>query len=250
MLESLNNELYLGAMLKAAGWTVALTALAMPLAVAFGLLLALMRMSRRAWLRWPAAAYIELTRGTPLLVQIYIVFYTLPGVGRWIHGLLLDYWPALADVLGPGFLTWHEFVVGVLCLAGNYAAYEAEIHRAGIQAVDPGQREAALALGLSPSQAFCIVVLPQSLRIVTPPIINDLIAMLKDTSLVMAIGVAELVYTATAIGRNKFIIPKMMLVAAVFYLILSLLCYLLGKWAERRLAFEGAPKVKVENVRH
>ncbi|MCK6473303.1 MAG: amino acid ABC transporter permease [Planctomycetes bacterium] len=215
----------------------------MPLAVTFGLLLALMRMSRHRWMRWPAAAYIELTRGTPLLVQIFLVYYTLPGLGRWIHETILP-------GIDPGFLTWPSFAVGVLCLAGNYAAYEAEIHRAGIQAVDPGQREAALALGMSPIQAFCIVVLPQSLRIVVPPIVNDLIAMLKDTSLVMTISVAELMYTATAIGRSKFIIPKMMLVAAAIYLVLSLVCYALGKWAERRLSFEGAPKVKVENVRH
>ncbi len=212
-------------LLEGAGLTLLLTAISMPLALLFGLGLALMAMSKRRWLRWPAVCYIQVIRGTPLLVQIYVIFFGLPVIGH---------------LLGLGnLLTWDAFYVGILCLSANYAAYEAEIHRAGIQAVPKGQREAALALGMSERQAFLTVVLPQSLRIIMPPVINDLVSMLKDSCLVSVMGVYELLFVASSIGKATFLYGQLLIAAAVLYLILSLMADRLGKALEERLKRRG-----------
>ncbi|MGD0091933.1 MAG: amino acid ABC transporter permease, partial [Planctomycetota bacterium] len=185
IVDYLLNDLALFALLSAAKNTLLLTAVSMPLAVFAGLLLGWMRLSRHSWLKWPAAAYIEAVRGTPLLVQVFVVHFSLAQLGEQLH---------------TRALTFEPFTTGFLCLAGNYAAYEAEIIRAGLEAVDRGQREAALSIGMSERQAFCLIVLPQAFRIVVPPLINDLIAMLKDSCLVSAIGVPELLERAKSIG--------------------------------------------------
>lgn len=218
-------------LLKAAQYTLLLTAAAMPLAIVLGLVLASMRRARAFWLKGPAAAYIEIVRGTPLLVQIFLIYYTLPQLG---------------ELYGVTWLTWDKFVVGIFCLAANYAAYEAEILRAGLEAVDRGQREAALCIGMSERRAFRTVILPQAFRIVVPPLINDFIAMLKDSSLVFVIGVQELLTVAMAIGRSRFSVPKMMVAAAVLYLIMSMAVYLLGKYLERRLQVQGRHELHLE----
>ena len=218
---------------KATGYTLALTAISMPLALTLGLALALMRLSGRPWLSWPAVCYIELMRGTPLIVQVFLIYFSLPVLGQ---------------SLGTELLTWPKFFVGAFCLTLNYAAYEAEIHRAGIQAVDKGQREAATSIGLSDSQAFFLVVLPQALRIIVPPVINDLISMLKDSSIVSVIGVAELLCVAQALGRSSASTPRMLVIAAVFYLLLSLACGSLGKWAEAKLNVAQAPELKLDRA--
>ncbi len=212
-------------LIRASGMTLLLTVLAMPLALVIGLGLALMGRSSNPLLKWPARAYIQVIRGTPLMVQIFLIYYSLPQ---------------LASLVGlGGLLTLNNFVVGVLCLAANYAAYEAEIHRAGMDAVPKGQREAALSLGMSERQAFISVVLPQSFRIILPPVLNDLISMLKDSCIVYVIGVQELLTVALGIGKAQFSVPKMLLAAAVLYLILSLVADWLGRRLEFRLRQRG-----------
>jgi polar amino acid transport system substrate-binding protein len=223
------------ALLRGAGYTLLLTVLSMPLALFFGLVLALMVRSRRWPLSIPAQVYIQVMRGTPLLVQVYVIFFALPQLG-----LLLD----------VKWLTWPAFAVGVLCLAANYAAYEAEIHRAGLDAVPKGQREAALALGMSESQAFYYVILPQSLRIILPPVFNDLISMLKDSCLVSVMGVAELLYVANSAGKATFHYGEMLLAAALLYLLMSLTADWIGKRLEARLQVGGMPQVKKQAQRH
>ncbi len=205
----------------------------MPLATCAGLVLALMRMSPRRWLSWPSAAYIELIRGTPLLVQLFLVYFSLAQLGNSLNTTLL---------------TLNPFTTGVLCLSGNYAAYQAEIHRAGLEAVDKGQREAALSIGLSEWQAFILIVLPQAFRIVVPPVINDLIAMLKDSCLVSVIGVQELLERARSIGKERDTVAQMLVVAAVIYLVMSLACYALGKYFEARLRARGAPELHLDQL--
>jgi len=205
----------------------------MPLAVVLGLVLAVLRRSRKRLLCWLATIYIEFMRGTPLLVQIWLMYFTLPQIGLYF---------------GTDWLTLPALVVGVMCLAGNYAAYEAEIHRAGLDAIDKGQREAALSIGMSENQAFFRVVLPQAFRIVVPPIINDLIAMLKDSCLVSVIGVRELLNVAQDIGRSRGTTAYFLVLAALFYLALSIPCYFLGQYIQRRLRVRGAPEVHIENV--
>jgi His/Glu/Gln/Arg/opine family amino acid ABC transporter permease subunit len=237
---SIVEQLSLMQLLVASKNTLLLTLLSMPLAVTLGLILALMRKSRLPFVFWPASIYIEVVRGTPLLMQLYLVYYSLPQVGQWVHAQF----PAISDE----WFILNNFTVGVMCLAGNYAAYEAEIHRAGLDAVDKGQREAALSIGMSERQAFFRVVLPQAVRVVIPPIINDLIAMLKDSSLVSIIGVTELLNVAMGIGKGRSNVAQMLVVAAAFYLVLSLPCYFIGKWIERRLKAQGAPELHLENV--
>jgi len=220
----------------ATGTTVLLTAIAMPLAVLFGLGLALLDRSPRRWLGWPARLYIQVVRGTPLLVQIFLIYYTLPVLGKAL---------GLGDAL-----VWPAFVVGILCLAGNYAAYEAEIHRAGLDAVPKGQREAALSLGMSTRQSLWLVELPQSFRIILPPILNDLVAMIKDTSLVYVIGVRELTAVALGLGKARLMVPQMLVVAAVFYLVVSVVADALGRRLEARLRERGVSQAPLEPERH
>jgi polar amino acid transport system substrate-binding protein len=222
-------------LLQGAGMTLLLTAISMPLALLFGLALALMTMSGRAWLRWPAAAYIQVMRGTPLLVQIFVIYFSLPKLG---------------NLLGTELLAWPAFAVGVLCLAANYAAYEAEIHRAGLEAIPRGQREAALSLGMTEGQALRHVVLPQSFRVILPPVVNDLVSMLKDSCLVSIMGVGELLRAAESTGKSTFHYGEMLLLAAALYFVLSFVCDRFGKYLEERLKRQGAPILDAVPAHH
>lgn len=233
MYEYLTKSLSLPYLIGGAQTTLLLTVICMPLAVVIGLLLALMRRSRNPLLSSSASVYIEVIRGTPLLVQLWLVHVTLAQLGV---------------SMGWKFLSLDPLVSGIICLSGNYAAYEAEIHRAGLDAVDRGQREAALSIGMSERQAFFRVVLPQAFRIVVPPVINDLIAMLKDTCLVSVIGVSELLERARSVGKERDTQAQMLVAAAVLYLIMSLLGYGIGKWFERRLRAKGAPELHLDQA--
>jgi len=230
------------ALFKGAGVTLLLTTISMPLALILGLVLAVMVRSGRWLLAWPAQVYIQLIRGTPLLVQVFVIFFTLPLLGKLLDEHVLH--------LGKNLLTWPAFAVGVLCLVANYAAYEAEIHRAGLDAVPKGQREAALALGMSEGQAFWHVILPQSLRIILPPVFNDLISMLKDSCIVSVVGVAELLFVAQAAGKATFLYGQMLLAAAALYLVMSLAADYLGKTIEARMKSKGVAQVQGHALRH
>jgi len=223
-LAELSDRVALPYLIKAAQYPLLLTAVSMPLAVLFGLLLALMRTSRKAWLSWPAATYIEIVRGTPLLVQMFLVYYSLP-------------------LLNPA-LTLSPIPCGILCLSANYAAYEAEVHRAGLQAIDRGQMEAALSIGMSRPQAFRLIIFPQAFRVVLPPVINDSIAMLKDSCLTSVIGVPELLDRAKAIGKERYNYEEMYVAASLLYMIMSLAFYFLGKWVESRLKTKGGTELE------
>src|SRR5207247_959116 len=150
--------------------TIEISCLAMGLAVAVGLLLALARLYGIAPLRWVSAVYVEVIRGTPLLMQLFVIYYGLPS----LH------------------IRLNAFVAAVLGLGLNYASYEAENYRAGIQAIPHGQMEAALALGMTRWQALRRIILPQAFRIIIPPVNNDFIALFKDSSLVSVITMVDL----------------------------------------------------------
>lgn len=191
-----------------AGTTVYVSAASITLAVVLALLGALGRLSKNPIANGISGFYISLIRGTPLLVQIYI----------WYLGL-----PRLDIVLQP-------LVAGILALGVNYGAYMTEIFRAGIQAIGKGQREAALALGMSGSQTFRRIVLPQAFRIVIPPIGNQFIAMMKDSSLVSIMAVWELSFRAQKIGRQYFRSLETFIIAAAFYWLLTVVFqFLQGK---------------------
>jgi polar amino acid transport system permease protein len=191
-----------------AGLTVLVSALSILLAVILALFGALGRLSDNPIPNGIAGFYISLIRGTPLLVQIFI----------WYLGL-----PQLGIILRP-------LAAGVLALGVNYGAYMTEIFRAGIQAISTGQREAAQALGMSGGQTFRRVILPQAFRIVIPPIGNDFIAMMKDSSLVYLMGVWELTFRAQKIGRQNFRTMETFIIAAGFYWLLTVIFqFLQGK---------------------
>jgi len=228
------------AVAKGALVTILLTAIAMPLATIAGLFLALGRISPRAWLSRAAVAYITVVRGTPLLVQIFLVYFSLPPLGQWLYAASPGALQSILDLAGgASFLTFPPLFVGAFCLAANYAAYEAEIHRAGIEAVPRIQWDAARALGLSRGQTIRHVIVPQGVRIAMPGIVNDLNSLIKDSCLVSVIGVTDLLAVSLGIGKARFTVPEMLVIAATVYLVLSIAGDLLGNWLERRLRARG-----------
>jgi polar amino acid transport system permease protein len=192
--------------------TLRVSALSIVLAIVLALMGALGRLSKNAAANGVSSFYISLIRGTPLLVQIYIWYLGLPRLG----------------VVLPAELA------GILALGVNYGAYMTEIFRAGIQAIGKGQHEAAEALGMSRGQTFRRIVLPQAFRIVIPPIGNEFIAMMKDSSLVSVMAIWELTYRAQKVGRQYFRNMETFIIAAAFYWLLTVVFqFLQGKLEER-----------------
>ena len=226
------------ALAKACVNTIILTVLAMPLAVMLGVLLAIAMRSPFRRIAWPARSYVVVVRGTPLLVQLYLVYYSLPALGLWLAGQV----PSLSAILDvQAALTWPAFLVAIIVLAGNYGAYEAEVQRAGLDAVPEGQRKAALALGLSERATLWKIELPQGFRTVLPATINDLNSMIKDSSLVSLIAVPELMQVALGIGKATFMVPAVLVVAAAYYLLLSIM----ADAAARRLTRAREPRLSI-----
>jgi polar amino acid transport system substrate-binding protein len=196
-----NFPYYVWLLLTAAWMTIKLACLSMPLAILIGLLVAVGRLYGPRWLNIPLEAYVELIRGTPLLLQLFTIYYVLPRFTG---------------------VTIPEFWAGVFGLAINYSAYEAENYRAGLLAIPRGQMEAALSLGMSTRTALRRIIVPQAMRIVIPPVTNDFIALFKDTSVCTMISVIEL----TGMYRKLFNDhPQLMLefgvVTALLYLVMS-----------------------------
>ncbi len=203
-------------LLKAAWMTIKLSVVAMPLAIMIGLSIALGRLYGPTILRRPLALYVEVVRGTPLVLQLYVIFFLLPEIGVNIAA----FWAA------------------ILGLAINYSAYEAEIYRAGLQAIPRGQMEAAVALGMSRGLALRRIIVPQATRIVIPPVTNDFIALFKDTAVCSLITVVELSKEYYIHARNTGAIVELGIITAVLYLAMSYPLSLLTNTLERRLARE------------
>ena len=187
--------------MQGAGMTVVISAASILLAIVLALLGAMGRLSKNPIASGMSSFYVSLIRGTPLLVQIYIWYLGLPRL----------------NVVLPAV------TAGILALGVNYGAYMTETFRAGIQAIGKGQHEAAQALGMSRSQTFRRIVLPQAFRIVIPPIGNEFIAMMKDSSLVSVMAVWELTYRAQKIGRQNFRNMETFIIAAAFYWVLTVI---------------------------
>jgi polar amino acid transport system substrate-binding protein len=206
-------EGYLPLLAKGAVTTVELSLISMSLAIALGLLLALMRL----YGAWPvqalATVYVEFIRGSPLLIQLFFIFYGLPAVG-----IKLD-----------------PFAAAVLGLALNYGAYEAEVYRAGIQAIPHAQMEAAFALGMTRWQALRFIIIPQALRVVLPPTTNDFIALLKDSSLVSVITMVELTRVYGQLAAMSYDYMGLGILTALMYVLIGLPFVRLSRWAEARL---------------
>ncbi|MFE9693859.1 amino acid ABC transporter permease [Micromonospora sp. NPDC005806] len=212
--------------------TLELTIVAMLVGVVLGTALAIMRLSHNPLLRAVCAGYVWLFRGTPILVQLLFWFFlgtVLPQISIGI-----PFGPSFASVPTNTLIT--QFTAAILGLGLNEAAYMAEIVRAGIGSVDRGQTEAAHALGMSPWVNYRRVVLPQAARLIVPPTANETISMLKLTSLVLVIGLPELMTTAQLIyGRNFQQIP-LLIVASIWYLVLTTVLTFLQTRIERRMS--------------
>ena len=203
---------YLPRLLDAALVTIVLSVTSMPMAMALGLLIAIGRLYGPRPLRLLLAGYVELIRGTPLMLQLFVLFYLLR--------------------LPP-------WVAGISGLAINYSAYEAEIYRAGLQAIPRGQMEAALALGMSRWMALRRVIVPQAVRIVIPPVTNDFIALFKDTSVCSVITLVELTKEYSILANSTGGAIEFALAAAVLYMLMSVPLSWFSRWSERRLAKAG-----------
>jgi polar amino acid transport system substrate-binding protein len=204
---------YGGIMVESAGLTVVLAFLSFPLAILIGLLIAIGRMFGTSVIRLPLAAYVEFLRGTPLMLQLYFLFFLLPEVG----------------------ITLPAFWTGILGLAINYSAYESEIYRAGLQAIPPGQMEAALSLGMSRAQAIRRIIVPQAVRIVIPPVVNDFIALFKDTSVVSVVTLVELTKRFSVLSMSTQATIELMIMTAGLYLLMSYPMSVISRRIERRL---------------
>ncbi len=186
-------------------------------AVILATLGALGRLSRKAMVYALASFYVSLVRGTPLIVQLLFLYLALPQI--W-----------------DGFAKVPLIVLGIFGLAFNYGAYMTEIFRAGIQAVPRGQIEASAALGMTEGMTMRRVILPQAVRIITPAIGNEFIAMIKDSALVSVIGVQEILWRAQRIGQSNFRTLETLLIAATVYWIMTIVLSLFQDRLEKRLA--------------
>lgn len=202
------DDLYewLPQLLVAAGGTLKMALLAYILAVTAGLLIALARRSRRRVLSAVATWYVELIRGTPALTQLFLIYFGLASAG----------------------VVLTAFVAAVIGLGLNYAAYMSEVYRAGITAVHRGQREAALAIGMTNALAMRSIILPQALRIIVPPMANYAVSLLKDTSVASLISAPELMLRARDLSSEYFMPMELYLLVGGMYLVMA---YPLGKGA-------------------
>jgi polar amino acid transport system substrate-binding protein len=205
---------------RAALMTIEISILSMILAIFLGLIIAIIRVYAPVPFSSIAMIYIEVIRGTPLLIQLFFIFYALPSIG-------INFSPLVAAVLGLGL---------------NYAAYEAENYRAGLFSVPRGQMEAALALGFSRRQSLRYIVIPQAVRLVIPPVTNDFISLLKDSSLVSVITLVELTKLYNQLSSTYFDYIGTGILIALVYLILGLPFVNLSKYMEKKYTFENRIK--------
>lgn len=200
-------------LLQGAWVTLRITALSLVFGILLGTLVALARMSPLRWLSGLTLGYIELLRGTPLLVQIFLIFFGIPQLTQQ---------------------QINEFVAGVIAFSINSSAYVAEILRAGIQSIPKGQREAALSLGFSPTQTLRYIILPQAFTRVIPPLVNEGITLLKNSSLLSAIAVVELTRAGQLISARTFKPFEMYLAVSLIYLVMTLALSFVARRLEAR----------------
>ena len=189
----------LGPILAGLMLTIELTFVVITISLVFALLVALAGRSRIAPLRWLVRAYIEVMRGTPLILQLIYIYYVLPEIG-----IRLD-----------------AFTAGVLGLTLNYSAYLSEVYRGGIQAVPRGQHDAAAALGMTSGLAMRRIILPQAIRIIVPTLGNYFISLFKDTALCSVVSIQEVVFTAQIIAARNFQYFTLYTLVGVLYFVVS-----------------------------
>ncbi len=189
----------------------------------FGILMALMKMSKVRVLRYIANVYVEFIRGTPVLVQIFIVYYGLPMMGVNIPSIVV------------GGVDISRLLSGTLALVINSTAYICEIVRSGIESVDRGQTEGALALGLTPSRTMAAIIFPQAMKNILPALGNEFITVIKTSSQISVIGIADLMYTADTIRGISFKPMEPLVIVALIYFVLTFSLSLALKRVEKSL---------------
>jgi His/Glu/Gln/Arg/opine family amino acid ABC transporter permease subunit len=201
-------------MLRGALVTLEISACAMALGAAVGMVMGLVSVSDLTALKALIRVYVYFVRGTPALVQIFLIYFALPRIG----------------------LELSSFMSGVVALAFNSAGFIAEIVRAGLQSIDAGQNEAALSIGMTERQSILFILLPQSLRRITPPMTNELITLVKTSSLLSVISVFELTRSAQVIIAAKFVPFELYFALAVYYLVIITALSWFSEYVEARLA--------------
>ncbi len=202
--------------------TLLLSLFSVALGAFFGTFMAFARMSKFKLLRWPATAYIEFIRGTPLLIQLTFLFYGLPMMG--IEFPDIDFIP-----------NFQRMTAGIVAISINSCAYIAEIIRAGIQAVDNGQNEAARAMGFNKIQAMRFVVLPQAIKNILPALGNEFVTIIKETSVVSVIGIADLTFRTSDVRSITYIQLEPLFIAAILYFVMTFSIGRLIGYFERKM---------------
>lgn len=215
---TLENLLYL---LKGTGYSVGIAILSLFFGLILGILGLCGKRSKNIILKGLANIYVEVIRGTPMLLQILIIFSVIPSIYTAFSGKIMRMNP---------------YLIGVVAMSINSGAYQTELIRSGINAVDKGQTEACETLGLSKFQTMKFVILPQAFKHIVPPMISELITLTKDTSLISTIGAVELLKGAQILGTNYYDVMSPYCIAAVYYLIITIVISLIGKKIEMGLA--------------
>ena len=213
---------YLPLLLDGAVISIEVTLASTAIALVIGLIVALMRISSVKVLQFVATAYLQVIRGTPLLLQLFYIYYVLP---------FLD-------------IELSPFVSGILGLAINYGAYMSEVYRAGILAVDKGQREAAASLGMPKSHIMRRIILPQAVPLIVPPLGNYFVGMFKDSAVVSILTLNELLFTAQLLAKSTYQSLIIFTQAAAIYFVISFPAARLVKWVERRVKMDYSERRK------
>ena len=215
---TLANILYLA---KGALLSIGIAALSLLFGLILGTLGATGKRSKHALPRDIANVYVTIIRGTPLLLQILIIFSVIPSMYTAMTGKILRIDPLL---------------IGVLAMSINSGAYQTELIRSGVNAVDKGQWEACETLGLSSWKTLKLVILPQAFKRIVPPLISEFITLIKDSSLISCIGAVELLKGAQIIGAQYFDVMSPYMLAAIFYLVMTCVVSMIGMKVEKRLS--------------
>lgn len=212
------TALYFG---KGALISLGMAILSLFLGLILGILGASAKRSKYRLLRWIGNVYVEVIRGTPMLLQILIIFSVIPSIYTAITGEVLRI---------------NVYLIGIIAMSINSGAYSTELIRSGINGVDKGQWEACETLGLSQWQTMRFVVLPQAFKLIVPPIISEFVTLIKDSSLTSCIGAIELLKSAQIVGAEYYEVMSPYFLAAIFYLVMTISISYIGKHVEKRLA--------------
>ena len=214
----IDNLLY---MLKGAGFSLLLALGSVTIGCILGVLFSAMKLSRNKFINFLANIYVELFRGTPMLLQILFFYLGVPVIYQRLTGARM---------------TVNPYIVGLIALSFNSGAYQTELIRSGIQSVDAGQWEACEALGISYKVMMNEIILPQAFRNIVPPLVSEFIMLIKDSSLISSIGAVELLYSAQILGKNYYDYLDPLILAGIMYLFMTVIVSLASKKLEKRLA--------------